>query len=108
MVADGDVLAFFRQKLPELSTLTFKRIPLQRDDVLQEYTDLEDLSYAVDDYGKTFDIDVSVINMDVYFPWEIAWFFRKWCTNEPIKQTAKPLAVRMFAESAKVGRWLYD
>ncbi|HHW3955152.1 TPA: DUF1493 family protein, partial [Raoultella planticola] len=27
---------------------------------------------------------------------------------EPIKQVSKPLTVRMFAESAKAGLWLYD
>ncbi|WP_146086299.1 DUF1493 family protein, partial [Enterobacter sichuanensis] len=27
---------------------------------------------------------------------------------KPVKQISKPLTVRMFAESAKAGRWLYD
>lgn len=34
--------------------------------------------------------------------------FRKWFTRESLRQVYKPLTVRMFAESAKAGRWLYD
>ncbi|MDF2779098.1 MAG: hypothetical protein K0S90_2621 [Enterobacteriaceae bacterium] len=33
--------------------------------------------------------------------------FRKWFTQKPIRQTAEPLTVKMFAESARAGKWLY-
>lgn len=108
MVIDDDVLHFFRNELPELGTLTFKRIPLQIDDILQEYTDFDDLSYALDKYSEKYNVDIDVINFDAYYPWEIPWFFRAWFTKEPVIQISKPLTVRMFAESAKAGRWLYD
>lgn len=108
MVTDAEVLNFFRNELPELGTLTFKRIPLQIDDILQEYTDVEDFLYALDKYSEKYGVDIENINFDVYYPWEIPWFFRAWFTKEPVKQISKPLTVRMFAESAKAGRWLYD
>lgn len=108
MVTDDVVLNFFRDALPELGTLTFKRIPLQIDDILQDYADFDDLSYAINQYAKKFGIDVSVIDFNAYYPWNIAWFFRSWFTKEPIEQISKPLTVRMFAESAKAGYWLYE
>jgi hypothetical protein len=108
MVTDQDVLEFFRNELPVLGTLTGKMIPLQIDDALQYYTEFDDLSIAIDKYAEKFGVDVNVIGFDCYYPWKIEWFFRKWFTKEPVKQVSKPLTVRMFAESAKAGRWLYD
>ena len=89
-------------------TLTFKPIPVELDTPLQDYAEWDELPYAIDDFGKKFNIDVSNIDFDFYYPWEREWFFRKWFTKEPIKQTVKPLTIRMFAESAKAGKWLYD
>ncbi|MBU9821922.1 DUF1493 family protein, partial [Rahnella sp. BCC 1045] len=43
-----------------------------------------------------------------YYPWEMEWFFRSWFTKKPLVQTKKPLTVKMFAESARAGKWLYD
>ncbi|CBG90512.1 DUF1493 family protein [Citrobacter rodentium] len=108
MVTDEEILEFFRDELPVMGTLTGKMIPLQMDDALQYYTSFDDLSFTMDKYTEKFNIDLNNINFDVYYPWEIEWFFRKWFTKEPVKQTAKPLTVRMFAESAKAGKWLYD
>ncbi len=108
MVTDEDVLSFFRNKLPEQGTLTFKRIPLKLDDALQDYCDPDDVVYAITDFGERFDIDVCAIDCNNYYPWKVEWFFRKWFTKKPVLQTKKPLTVRMFAESAKAGRWLYD
>jgi hypothetical protein len=108
MVTDNEVLKFFQDSLPVVGTLTGKMLPLQIDDELQRYAEFDDLSIAIDKYSATFNVDVSVINFDTYYPWEIEWFFRKWFTKKPMMQTSKTLTVRMFAESVRAGRWLYD
>lgn len=107
MVTDEEVLAFFRKKLPEQATLLFRPVPLQMDDVLQAYCDADDVIYAINDALERFNIDAADLNLDDYYPWRAEWFFRKWFTKKPISQLSKPLSVRMFAESAKAGRWLY-
>ncbi|MEZ6878437.1 DUF1493 family protein [Enterobacter sp. KBR-315C3_2022] len=108
MVTDLEVLEFFRDELPVVGTFTGKLIPLQLDDVLQEYTNDDDLVYCMDKYSDVFNVDISVMNYETYYPWFSTWFFRKWFTDKPVKQISKPLTVRMFAESAKAGKWLYD
>ena len=108
MVTENEVLMLFREELPVLGTLTGKMIPLQVDDVLQAYTEFDDLSIAIDKYSDKYKIDVELIDFSVYYPWYTEWFFRKWFTKKPLEQTAKPLTVKMFAESAKAGYWLYD
>ncbi|GAL56821.1 hypothetical protein EV102420_02_04260 [Pseudescherichia vulneris NBRC 102420] len=107
MVTDSEVLDLFRDELPVMGTLTGKMIPLQLDDALQAYTEFDDLSFAIDKYSKKYEVDVSVIDFSAYYPWEIEWFFRKWFTKKPIRQTTEPLTVKMFAESARAGEWLY-
>ena len=108
MVTDEEVLSFFRKELPTLATMKLKPILLELDDILQEYAPADDLARAIDKYDEQFNVDVSKLNFDHYYPWEIPWFFRKWFTKKPVKQVTKPLTVRMFAGSAKAGRWLYD
>lgn len=108
MVTDDEVLEFFRDELPMVGTLTGKMIPLQLDDILQEYAEDDDLVICMDKYSDKFNIDISVMNYSAYYPWFLTCFFRKWFTKNPVKQISKPLTVRMFAESAKAGYWLYD
>lgn len=107
MVTDEDILMFFREQLPKVTTLWLKPVLLEPDDVLQEFAEIEDLALAIDNYSTQFHLDVSALNIEDYYPWEISWFFRKWFIARPVKQSKKPLTVRMFAESAKAGRWLY-
>ncbi|EOS94127.1 DUF1493 family protein [Erwinia tracheiphila] len=108
MVTDNDVLDFFRKELPLVTTLSLKKIPLNKDDTLQEYAEVEDLAETINKYSDKYNVDVSALNIENYYPWSIPWFFRSWFTKEPVKQIKKPLTVTMFAESAKAGRWLYD
>ncbi|CNI04334.1 putative phage-associated acyl carrier protein [Yersinia thracica] len=108
MVTDQEILDFFRHELPLMTTLTLKPIPIEMDTILQAYAEEDDLYYAVEKYNKLFGVDISNLDMNNYYPWDIQWFFRKWFTKTPIKQTKKPLTVQMFSESAKAGRWLYD
>ncbi|MCW0351641.1 DUF1493 family protein [Pantoea ananatis] len=108
MVTDEQVLDFFRQKLPQVRTFSFKIVPLEINDTLQEYAEFDDLVEAIDKYSDQFNIDVSTLNIDNYYPWKTPWLFREWFKKEPVKQNKKPLTVRMFAESAKAGKWLYE
>jgi len=108
MVTDEKILNFFRRELPIVKSLRMKSIPLDLDSILQEYAEVEDLALAIDKYSEEFNIDVSSLNIENYLPWIIPWFFRSWFTKKPVTQSKKPLTVRMFAESAKAGRWLYE
>jgi len=105
MNSETDVLNFFRDNLPEQGTFTGKRIPLEIDDVLQDYTDLDDIVYVIDKFEKEYRIKVKTEN---YFPWNQTWFFRKWFTKELVKQISKPLTVRMFSEAVKAGKWIHN
>ncbi|MCG8709197.1 DUF1493 family protein [Brenneria sp. 4F2] len=107
MVMENDVLTFFQNELPILGWLPTKNNAVGIDDVLQEYTEQEDLFPVIEKFGHHFGVDLSVMDMSEYYPWVIPWFFRKWFTSKPVIQTKRPLTVRMFAESAKAGRWLY-
>ena len=108
MVTDNEVLEFFRGELSLAVTFTFKPIPIELDTPLQGYAEWDELPYAIEDFGEKYNVEVSVIDFEAYYPRERESVYRKWFTKEPIKQVLKPLTVRMFAESARAGHWLYD
>lgn len=108
MVTDEKVLNFFRRELPVVKSLLMKSILLDAETILQEYAETEDLAMTIDKFSEEFDIDVSSLNIENYLPWNIPWFFRSWFTKKPVSRSKRPLTVRMFAESARSGRWLYD
>lgn len=108
MVTNEKVLNFFRRELPVVKSLLMKSIPLDAETILQEYAETEDLAMTINKFSEEFDIDVSSLNIENYLPWNIPWFFRSWFTKKPVTQSKRPLTVRMFAESARSGRWLYD
>ncbi|WP_034916024.1 MULTISPECIES: DUF1493 family protein [Erwinia] len=108
MISDNDVLKFFREEISTLATITFKKIPLELDTALQSYSEIDELIYAIEKYDEKFNVNTSDIDMNHYYPWKDEWFFRKWFTRKPVRQSSKPLTVRMFAESARAGKWLYD
>ncbi len=108
MVTDSDieqrVIELFKKELPLVTTITFKKIPIKVDSVLQENFDFEDISDAADSYFKVFEVIYDNFDWRNYFPWKGKGFFS---SKDPI-QGKKPLTIRMFVESAKAGRWLYD
>lgn len=112
MVTDNEVLEFFRKELSVPVTWKGKRKLLELDTVLQDYAELDELPYTIDDYAISFNVDISSMNIEVYYPvihkpLLTRIFKRKDIENELLK-IRKPLSVRMFSESAKSGRWLYD
>jgi Protein of unknown function (DUF1493) len=108
MVTDSgieqQVIELFKKELPLVTTMTFKKIPVEVDSVLQDNFGFEDISDAADAYFKAFDVNYDNFDWGNYFPWKEKGFFS---SKEPV-QNKKPLTIRMFAESAKAGRWLYD
>ncbi|MBO2912331.1 hypothetical protein [Enterobacter sichuanensis] len=59
MVNEQDVLTFFRNELPVLGTFTGKLIPLQLDDILQDYTEDDDLAFCMDKFSIQFHVDIT-------------------------------------------------
>ncbi|WP_428943514.1 DUF1493 family protein [Pantoea sp. FN060301] len=107
---EEQVLSFFRDELSIVMSDDWKEIPLELDTLLQDYAEGDEFPYAVEDYGKRFDVDVSDIHWRHYFPWENLPLLTRWfkTKRKEVEKTRKPLTVRMFAESAKAGRWIYD
>ena len=70
MDTETDVLKFFRDNLPEQGTFTGKRIPLEIDDVLQDYTDLDDVIYAIERFEKSI---LSKLTLEIISPTQ-TWF----------------------------------
>lgn len=108
MVTENEVLNYFQDALPILGWLPTKKNSVGMDDILQEYTEQDDLLPVIEQFGYHFSVDMSLMNLNDYYPWVTPWFFRKWFTSKPVIQEKKPLTVRMFSESAKAGRWLYE
>ncbi len=86
VITDQEVLDFFRNELPVLGTFTGKLIPLELDDILQEYAEDDDLVYCMDKYSEQFNVDISLMNYGSYYPWFNTWFFRKWFTKKPVNK----------------------
>ncbi len=102
MVTDEEVLEFFRNELPLVAALPYRPVPVELGTILQEYADPEDLAQAIDRYSEKFSVDVSELHIDAYLPWAIPWFFRRWFTNKPVRQSKKMLTVRMFGSPQKL------
>ena len=62
MVNEQEVLAFFQNELPVLGTFTGKLIPLQLDDILQDYTEDDDLAFCMDKFSIQFHVDITRMN----------------------------------------------
>lgn len=107
MVTDTEILRFFLDELSLPVSFSGKADKLELDTPLQEYAEGDELHYAIEKYSALFHVDVSDFNWSNYYPWRTQWFFRKWFSKNPLKQNKPSLTVRMFAESAKAGRWLY-
>jgi hypothetical protein len=113
MVTESEVLEFFREELSiPVSLKTGKKIFLEADTVLQDYAEWDELPYAIDDYSEKFGVDISSMNIQIYYPSPeasiVKRLFKRRMIDDEIRQIRKPLTVKMFADSAKAGRWLFD
>ena len=112
MVPDDEVLNFFRNELSVPVNWKWRPIRLELDTHLQDYCAPDELPFVIEDFGKKFGIDVSEIDMNYFCPIIKIPFLKRLAGGREIKRkivSERPLfTVRMFAESAKAGKWLYD
>ncbi|GAB2927073.1 hypothetical protein GCM10011328_31840 [Hafnia psychrotolerans] len=103
------VLALFREEIPGYLDKHWKEIPLELDFDLFDAPG-DDLHEVLDKFEKRFNVDLSGVTWSCYFPWENTPLLTRWfkAKREEVEQTRQPLTVRMFAESAKAGKWIYD
>ena len=108
MVTDKQVLTFFRDALSLRVTWLFNPIPVELDTPLQSYAEWDELPCAIEDFRIKFSVDTSVIDYGHYYPWENETILRKIFKRKVRPTHARPLTIRMFAESARAGKWLFD
>ncbi|MDG5475264.1 DUF1493 family protein [Citrobacter freundii] len=109
MSIQDDVLKLFREEIPGYLDENWKEVPLELDSELFDVPG-DDLHSALTRYEKEFKVDLSCVNWKPFYPWHnlplfTRWFKAKW---EEVEGTRLPLTVRMFAESAEAGKWLFE
>lgn len=101
------VYEFIQSELPLVTTILLKKVPVGIDLPLQQLHEADDVAEMANKYFREFNVDPAGFTLEHYFPWKTAGFMRRWFNAEPIGQDKQPLTVKMFAESAKAGKWLY-
>jgi hypothetical protein len=109
MTIIDDVLVMFREEIPGYLDDDWKEVPLELDSDLFDSPG-DDFYDALNRYEKEFNVDLSGVNWSRYFPWQNTPLLQRWfkLKREEVEANRIPLTVRMFAESAKAGKWLYD
>ena len=109
MTIQDEVLAMFREEIPGYLDKHWKEIPLEFDSDLFDSPG-DDFEDAINKYQEIFKVGLSVVEWSCYFPWENTPLFTRWfkAKKADVEKKRKPLTVRMFAESAAAGRWLYN
>ena len=104
-----EVLALFRKEISADVGGGWNEIPLELDDDLFDAPG-DDLHDALDKFEDRFNVDLSAVKWSSYFPWENTPRLTRWfkAKREDVESSRKPSTIRMFAESAKAGKWLYD
>lgn len=102
-VTDDKVRDFILHELPLVTTLFLKRVDIDDDAVLQELFDVEDVAEMAEAYFRHFHIPAGDFSIENHYPWKGKSAF----LSKRITQNKSPLMIRMFIESARVGRWLY-
>jgi hypothetical protein len=109
MSIQDDVLKLFREEIPGYLDENWKEVPLELDLELFDVPG-DDLHSALTRYEKEFKVDLSCVNWKPYYPWHNLPLFTRWfkAKREEVEGTRLPLTVRMFAESAVAGKWLFE
>ncbi len=102
-------LDLFKDEISTRLDKNWKEIPLELDYDLFDAPG-DDLHDALNKFEQKFNVDLSSVKWSCYFPWENTPMLTRWfkVKREDVEKTRKPLTIRMFAESAKAGKWLYD
>ncbi|MEX9253118.1 DUF1493 family protein [Pseudenterobacter timonensis] len=105
---DEEVLSFFREEIPGYLDKHWKEIPLELDSELFDCP-RDDLEDALGKFQERFNVSLENVEWSLYFPWEYIPLFQRWfkLKRDDVEANRLPLTVRMFAESAKAGKWLY-
>ncbi|MCL2894999.1 DUF1493 family protein [Brenneria tiliae] len=102
-VVEDNVRAFVKGELPLVTTL-FKKVDVDDDAVLQELHEADDIAEMTKRYFDVFSVDPNGFALINYYPWKPRTFF----TGKSRNRDKQALTIRMYIESAKAGRWLYD
>lgn len=110
MTITAGVLKLFNEEISRELDDNGKEIKLVLDSDLF-YVPGDDLHYVLIKYEQVFKVDMSGVKWNCYFPWQNVPRLKRWLgkvKQEEVEATRSPLTVRMFAESAEAGKWLYD
>ncbi|ELY5940993.1 DUF1493 family protein [Cronobacter malonaticus] len=103
-VSDEAIQSMILKELPLVTSFTLKKQEPDLDSPLQEIFEVEDIAEMAQALFSHFGTDHSRFDLAAYFPWKTQGLF----SRKPVIQDKPPLTIRMFVESVKAGRWLYE
>ncbi|ELQ6133360.1 DUF1493 family protein [Cronobacter dublinensis] len=103
-ISDEDIKATILKELPRVTSFTLKKQEPDLDSPLQEMFEVEDIAEMAQTLFSHFGTEHSRFDLTAYFPWKTPGLF----SRKPVIQDKTPLTIRMFVESVKAGRWLYE
>ncbi|MBL5882267.1 DUF1493 family protein [Lelliottia aquatilis] len=109
MVTDDDVIAWYNKRFNEPGYFSRKRWPVTIDTSLTtgEYVWASETGAEImKEYFERFDVDPADFDFYRYWP-EETFFLYALLTSGGDDDDPEPLTLRMLAESARAGRWLY-
>ncbi|EGT5713271.1 DUF1493 family protein [Cronobacter dublinensis subsp. dublinensis] len=103
-ISDEDIKVTILKELPRVTSFTLKKQEPDLDSPLQEMFEVEDIAEMAQTLFSHFGTEHSRFDLTAYFPWKTPGLF----SRKPVIQDKTPLTIRMFMESVKAGRWLYE
>ncbi|EOC0208863.1 DUF1493 family protein [Cronobacter dublinensis] len=103
-ISDEDIKVTILKELPRVTSFTLKKQEPDLDSPLQEMFEVEDIAEMAQTLFSHFGTEHSRFDLTAYFPWKTPGLF----SRKPVIQDKTPLTIRMFVESVKAGRWLYE
>lgn len=97
---DDKVRNFVLHELPLVTTLFLKKIQISDDVALQEIHEADDVQDMAEKYFHQFHVQPAGFSIHHYYPWKTK--------SKSCEKDKPPLTIRMFIESARSGRWLYQ
>lgn len=110
MTITNEVLELFNNEISRELDQDGKEVMLVLDSDLFDVPG-DDLHYVLIKYEQIFKMDLSGVKWHYYFPWQNIPRLKRWfgkIKQKEVEASRLPLTVRMFAESAEAGKWLFD
>lgn len=110
MVTDEEVMTWYSERFNKPALFTNKKWPVTIDTSLSTGNYVwasETGADIMSEYFERFDVNPSGFNFYRYWPEETFILYSLFTCGKDDDEP-EPLTLRMLAESAKVGRWLYD